>query len=330
MGPLPFDLDLIRWLAESRTPLLTHVFQLATWLGEVEGYVLLLSLVYVTFDKRLAFRLAVLTAVAMSLNHLVKELVMNPRPFVAEGSHLAMWAVSPARAAELATEFSTPSGHAMSAGAFYVYLFMSVESRLVRTVAIALLLATGLSRPYLGVHYLEDVLIGWPLGAALALFSFRYAASIAATWRWLGYRGQIAFVGAVSLVLTLFTRRLAEGGPAEQPLAFLGYTGFLMGVVVAHPLELATSDFDPRSSPAWVKALRLALCVALVMGTLFALDVAFAALASDTSPAGYLLRYVRYAAAGAAGLLVAPLLFVRLGLAGRLHPGRLDRKRGAP
>jgi cell division protein FtsW (lipid II flippase) len=37
---------------------------------------------------------------------------------------------------------------------------------------------------------------------------------------------------------------------------------------------------------------------------------------------GSLLRYVRYAAAGAAGLLVAPQLFVQLGLAAGLIPPR--------
>ena len=54
------------------------------------------------------------------------------------------------------------------------------------------------------------------------------------------------------------------------------------------------------------------------MGTLMLLDVAFAALCADDSALGIALRYVRYALAGVAGMLVAPLLFVKWGLAERM------------
>jgi hypothetical protein len=52
------------------------------------------------------------------------------------------------------------------------------------------------------------------------------------------------------------------------------------------------------------------------MGTLLSLDVAFEQLAADASRLGNVLRYARDAAAGAMGVLDAPFLFVRLGLAG--------------
>ncbi len=53
---LDFDLDLIRTIAENRTPLVTVCFQLFTWLGEMEGYILVVAAIYGAFDKRLAFR----------------------------------------------------------------------------------------------------------------------------------------------------------------------------------------------------------------------------------------------------------------------------------
>jgi hypothetical protein len=86
MAELPFSIDLLRFLADTRTELLTEVFQFFTLLGEVEGYVLLVTLIYVTYDKKLAYRLSVLTLVTMSLNHLLKTIIMNPRPFIAEGT----------------------------------------------------------------------------------------------------------------------------------------------------------------------------------------------------------------------------------------------------
>ncbi len=326
MAELPFSIDLIRSLAETRTDFLTRVFQFFTFLGEVEGYVLLIPLIYVTYDKKLAFRLSILTVISMSLNHLLKALIMNPRPFITEGSYSEKWAVSPAKAEELTTEYSTPSGHAMSGSSFYSYLYASVKNRRVRIASILLILLTGLSRPYLGVHYLEDVLLGWVLGTSLALLSIKYAENVGNLWSRFSHKQQIIIVGASSLLLWITTRALSDWSTDGQPVAFVGYTGFLMGIVVAYPLETKKVDFDPRSSTVSSKALRYALCVGMVMGTLLLLDEAFAAMSDDYSLLGYLLRYIRYAMAAIAGIYLGPLLFVKLGLAERL-PGREEAGR---
>ena len=96
MPELSFDLDTVQRLADHRTALLTVVFQLFTLLGEIEGYVLAICLVHATYDKSLAFRLSVLVLATISLNHVLKTLIANPRPFISEGTHAESWAVSPA------------------------------------------------------------------------------------------------------------------------------------------------------------------------------------------------------------------------------------------
>jgi membrane-associated phospholipid phosphatase len=315
MAELPFSVDLIQFLADTRVDLLTKGFLFFTFLGEVEGYVLLISLIYVTYDKKLAFRLAVLTLVTMSLNHLLKTLIMNPRPFISEGSYSEKWAVSAAKAEELATEYSTPSGHAMAGSSFYSYLYASVTSRYVRSAAVILLLLTGVSRPYLGVHYLEDVLIGWMLGVSIALLSIRYAENIGNLWSKFSYKQQVGIVVAASLLLWLTTRALGGWSTDGQPLAFVGYMGFLTGIVVAYPVERRKVNFDARSSTVLHKVLRYALSVGMVIGSLALLDEVFGAVSGDSSLLGYLLRYIRYAVAGMVGMFIGPFLFVKLGWA---------------
>jgi membrane-associated phospholipid phosphatase len=322
VAELPFSIGLIQFLADHRSEVLTRVFQFFTFVGEVEGYVLLLALVYVAYDKRLAFRLAVLTLLAMSLNHLLKTLIGNPRPFVSQGSHAEKWAVSPEKAADLVTEFSTPSGHAMAGAAFYSCLYSSSRNRYVRIACIVLLLLTGLSRPYLGVHYLEDVLLGWVLGLSMVLLSLRYAEQIGALWNRRSHAQQVAGVVAGSALLWLATRALGAWHPEGQPTAFVGYLGFLTGIVIAHPLELKRLDFDPRSSSALRKALRYALTVGLVLGTLALLDEAFDALGPGSPVWQDLLRFLRYASAGVVAMLLGPLLFLKLGWAERAARGR--------
>ncbi len=51
---------------------------------------------------------------------------------------------------------------------------------------------------------------------------------------------------------------------------------------------------------------------------------------SDDSILGNLLRYVRYVAAGTAGILGGPYLFVRLGLSGTTTPPNYEPCSGPP
>jgi membrane-associated phospholipid phosphatase len=321
VAPLPFDMGLMELLAAHRHPVLSAIFQFFTFLGEVEGYVLLVALVYCAWDKRLGVQLALVTLVAMTLNHFLKTLIANPRPFVAEATWAQKWAVSPARAAELVTEYSTPSGHAMSAGAFYTWLFARVPRRGVRSACVLLLLLVGLSRPYLGVHYLEDVLLGWALGAAVAALALRNAAAIRRAWERLSHARQIGLAVGVSLALWGLTRSLAGWSTLGQPTAFVSYTGFLTGIVVAAPLEPRHVGFDPRSGSALHKLLRYLLGIGLVIGTMLGLDTLFEAVAADATPLGDLLRFVRYGSVAIVALLAAPVLFLKLGLAEREQEG---------
>jgi undecaprenyl-diphosphatase len=73
--------------------------------------------------------------------------------------------------------YSFPSGHALSATAVYLTLALVIARRLRRRSARVLLIAgtavllflIGISRLYLGAHYMSDVLAGWILGLVVAL-----------------------------------------------------------------------------------------------------------------------------------------------------------------
>jgi undecaprenyl-diphosphatase len=91
---------------------------------------------------------------------------------------------------------SFPSGHSMLAAVVYLTLgalLARVQPRLVLKLyllglAILLTMAVGASRVYLGVHWPTDVLAGWAVGAAWALFC--WAAAL-----WLQRRGQVESPG---------------------------------------------------------------------------------------------------------------------------------------
>jgi membrane-associated phospholipid phosphatase len=315
MAHWTFDMPVMQFLADHRTFLLTKFFLLATFVGEAEGYILVITLIYVMFDKTLAVRLSVLVLLTMCLNHVLKIIIKNPRPFIREGTYLKKWAVSTNNAKELATEYSTPSGHAMGGSSFYTYLYASVENRFVRVLAVVAILLTGLSRPYLGVHYPGDVLIGWAIGILVALIGIKFADRISDGWNKLSYGRRAAIAVGASLILWLATIAINGWRIDSQPRAFLGYAGFLTGIVLGRPIELSVVDFDPRSSKPLAKILRFAISVGMALVSLIVLEVLFRRIAIDYSVLGYLLQYVRYTIAGVVSIFVAPLIFTKLGLA---------------
>ncbi|GAM97613.1 PAP2 family protein [alpha proteobacterium U9-1i] len=309
-----FNIDAMEWLAAHRSPVLTDFFQFWTAFGDVQGYVLVFALLFMAVDKPLAVRFGVIALVAMSLNHVLKELIQNPRPFIEGELYLQRWAVSTDTAAALAREYSTPSGHAMAAGAAYTYLAGLLRKPYVLVGALVVIVLVGASRPYLGVHYVEDILLGWIIGGCLALLALRYAGAAPSAWSRLRAPLRIALCAAFSASVWLATVALNGWSLVGVPHAFISQLGFLTGLMVAWPWEARRLRFDPRSATIAIKTVRVALCVALVAVTLVVLDQIVERIASDDTILGHALRYLRYVASASVGVLLAPLLCVRLGL----------------
>ena len=313
MSPLHFNMHAMEFLASHRTPLLTQFFLGASAFSGFDVY--LIALVYVVWNKKLAVRLAVLLSLSSLLNILLKLSIKNPRPFVVEGTYLQKWAVSPKTARSLAMEYSTPSGHAMGAATFYSYLFAVSRRWYVRAFAIAAIVCIGASRPYLGVHYVEDVLLGWALGLGCALVAIRYASAISEKWGRVSYPSQIGTVVAFSLALWLLSVAVNSGSVLGQPVQILENAGLLTGVLVARPLELRLVNFDPQSSALLTKAVRFVLTLLLAGGTSLLFSEGIGAVSDMPTLLGFLLQYLRFTAEGFAVICLAPLLFTRMGLA---------------
>jgi undecaprenyl-diphosphatase len=192
-GPTPGD-EIAAEVAEAlRTGWLIDVAKVVTVLGSsAVVYPLVAISAAVLAMRRHRAEVAVLL-VGMALIyvgvHEIKALVDRPRP---EGSLVD-------------TEGSSfPSGHAAYA-TFYVWLAVMVVMRLrpgisrgaaIVIAGVVLTALVGLSRVYLGAHYLSDVNGGWALGAV--------AFSVCA---------------AISLVITTLRqneRRAAAGGPEDR------------------------------------------------------------------------------------------------------------------
>jgi len=177
------------FLAGMISPPLTNVVILITDIGSPTALiVIVVALVLIPYTRhRLAIPVVCSAVLAVILTNVLKVLIARERPDILR----------------LVTEsgYGFPSGHAFSNAAFYVIVILIVfhltQSRPIRTVTVIvgvlLPFLIGTSRIYLGVHYAGDVLAGWTLGVAVALFSDtlwcwvlgRWPSGVAKLPRWL-------------------------------------------------------------------------------------------------------------------------------------------------
>ncbi len=160
-----FDEAAEAWVEQQITPVHTGLMLLLTQLASTGVMVVLTALVAAVLVLRRSDywlgRLGLSVPGCILLNEVLKYLFHRSRPALA---HPLVKLES----------YSFPSGHAVSATVFYGFLAIllcsSVPSKVrrvaIRVAAIALILAVGFSRVYLGVHYPTDVLGGMFEGAA--------------------------------------------------------------------------------------------------------------------------------------------------------------------
>lgn len=156
------SVELVLAIQRISSPFLDILFRGASFLGSEFFYFAVLVFLYWGKHRRLAFRLALLVLFSLYLNFLLKDFFQIPRP---EGEGL--------RILEQPEDFSFPSGHAQSVTTFWLFLAFMMRKPWLYFLAGFLAVLVSLSRLYLGVHFLQDVLVGSFLGIVLAFLGFR-------------------------------------------------------------------------------------------------------------------------------------------------------------
>jgi hypothetical protein len=250
----------------------------------------------------------------MAINHLLKMIIGNPRPFVKEGTFMKNWLISPEYAQELAAEFSTPSGHAMSSFSFYGYLYHTFHNLYFRVIVFLTIVFIGISRPYLAVHFIEDIALGWLAGLTIVVLAIKYSDVIAGLWKGLNLLKQISLTVGVSLASWIITFYINGGDISSQPLPFVGHLGFILGVVLGFHLEQKSLNFNPKSKTVGVKIVRWLITIVLVMTPLILLDESTKIYWSEPTYLSHLINYLSYTLSGFLGIFIAPLIFLKLNL----------------
>lgn len=144
-------------LFKIRTPLLTKIFLIITNLGSPYVLIVLTLLSFLLKNKKLSFIITGNLGLITIINQVLKFIVKRPRP-----SDLFLI---------VETGYSFPSGHSMVSLSFYglliYFIYKYFKNKKLKIFLITLLsliiVLIGVSRVYLGVHFVSDVISGFLL-----------------------------------------------------------------------------------------------------------------------------------------------------------------------
>lgn len=298
---LQTGIQIIEHIQNWQHPLLTIFFKAITFLGNFEGYVIVLAIFLWSLNYRQGLLLAFIILWSASLNTALKEWWQVPRPF-AYKPELAMIEVG---------EFSTPSGHAQGSASFWLLAFLNPQnkqkafSRWSISFAVLFPFLIGVSRIYLGVHYPSDVLLGWLIGASISfivlftyqpLFSFLQKEKsqnkfIKENEQWLQLLSLLLFF------LVIFFMSHAN-------TAFLGLAlGLGVGAI------LIENNFDASSGSWMIKVIRVLVGSVFILLTMFVLKKIFPDI---DQPMYSLFRVIRYFIIGFCASWLLPQVFIKM------------------
>jgi len=318
----PWQIDLMLWMRDV-LPGLVGLFEAVTSLGGEMFFLIAVPLLTWCIDRRTGARLTVVFLISTYANCGLKSLFSSPRPMDVASERLDplfVDGIADARERYDATGYGFPSGHTQATAVVWGYLIhvtAGLRRKLAASprrhlagafIALAALLTVlvPLSRVYLAVHFVTDVLGGYVFGFAI-LAAYLWLAPSAETWLTSnGLAAQLTLAVGVPVVAALLV-------PSEGAVTA---AGTLMGMGVGFSLERRWIGFSTQGTLV-ARAGRFLVGIAVLGGLYAGLKVAF-----DGLEPHLVWRFIRYAAVGLWGGLGAPWVFVRLRLA---HSGLTGR-----
>jgi len=158
------NLSFVNIFFQSLGDWLFYPMRFFSFLGDEEFYLFIMPAIYWCFDSRLGLKLGLLLMLSNGVNGIFKFMFHSPRPF---------WVNDKVIAYIHESSFGIPSGHSQNAVAIWGYFAALTKKKWLRWLFITIFVLIGLSRIFLGAHFILDVLVGWVLGG-LVVFLFIY------------------------------------------------------------------------------------------------------------------------------------------------------------
>lgn len=197
----------MEWVEGVRSVYLTPIFSLLSALGSSTFLLSFLVFGFLAINKTVFARAIAIVLVSAIINDWLKNYFQDPRP-------LGVLSLDP----RVAGSFGFPSGHTQVAVALWLWLAYHARQRWGAVGLVTLAAGVAVSRLYLGVHDLEDVLGGAALGFGILGVFVLWSADRFSDAR----QRYSALPLLAAVVLTLVSVATWPGADVRNPILFGG------------------------------------------------------------------------------------------------------------
>lgn len=292
---LNWGVEAVRAVQTLQSPALTAIMKTLTLAGSEYFFLLILPVVFWCIDERFGVRLGLLLLFSTFVNGWLKTIFRQPRPYD----------LDPSLGLSAEPTFGLPSGHSQNSAALWGLMAQGIRRPWGLILAVAVPVAVGFSRIYLGVHFPTDVFAGWILGWGIAL-----------AWYLLGHPVENFLAKSHVRVKALLAALVALAMNVLLPTD-TNLSGVFFGTAVGAAFMFERVRFDASTGDIGKKLARLGLGLVGLL-TVY-IGGRLVSPAEGTSMYA-LARFVRYGLVGAWTSLGAPWLFIALKLADRRSP----------
>ena len=314
-----FELEIIKWLQSYRTPFLDKLFEFFTIFGEELVVIAILGGIYWSINKRIGERLGITVFISLGLNSLLKAIFMRLRPFMVDTEITNL-------RPETSGGYSMPSGHTQSASTVFFGVYQFFKKKYLLIIAIVITVLVAISRMYIGVHYLTDVLVGAFLGIIITYYLAKYLSKKEDLSK---IYNIILIISGIALVGLFFYNLISLSGSSFDSEAFYFNTealakmiGTLVGFVLGVRFENKYVNFSNHNH-LLKNILRFALGIAVVMAVRIGLKEIFTLIVNPEelvdnqmflSVLASFLDFLRYVIMVMVGIGIYPLLFKKINI----------------
>lgn len=287
------------------------VFKAITYLGEPVTYIIIATIIYLGYSKKLAKRSVLILLFSQYLNQTLKGIFQDTRPPTNVGDEYGF--------AE--PKYGFPSGHTQNGFSFYEYLANEFKDEykykqvpIVPIILSGIVFLIAISRMIIGVHDLQDVIGGFLIGVGILLLYIYLEPFLSGQFNKLNLITKIILTIAVSLLLfligTLWFPNAGLGLVIPSLLyrdagAFAQVGGVLLGFGVGYILEQEYVKYDPSQLTNKKKIINLIIGIVI----LIMVFLIFEYLIKIDS---VIYRFARYALLGIVLAYVVPLICTKI------------------
>lgn len=163
------------------------------YFGSEKGYLLMIPPIYWILNKSLGKRLLVILMLGTIVSGVFKILGECPRPFHVNKDLI--------RSITFTNEFGLPSGHTVFGTIFGLTLFRNFKQIWQRTACGLFVFVMGISRMVHGMHFLQDVVVGWGIGMLIIYLAYVYEMRFSQYITKLRLNAKVIGISFVSLVV---------------------------------------------------------------------------------------------------------------------------------